>query len=72
MKQRFNIKDVLTQIPPTIATELQYYYRRGRVLYFRSTTNQQCQFRMIVSSKLIKKAIAQLTFNGTYKCGLEQ
>ena len=65
--QQFNITELIQQVSPTIATEVQYYYRRGTVFYFRSTTSQ-AKFRIIVAPKLLQQAKAQLTRGNVYPC----
>ena len=65
--QQFSITELIQQINPAIATEVQYYYRRGTVFYFRSTSSQ-AKFRIIVAPKLLQQAIAQLTRGNVYPC----
>lgn len=69
--QQFSITELIQQINPAIATEVQYYYRRGTVFYFKSTSSQ-VKFRIIVAPKLLQQAKAQLTRGNVYPCAQRQ
>lgn len=60
-------KEVIKRFPRNMGAEVQYYYRRGNVLYFR-TLDKTKTISIVIAPELLKETLFNLKFGSIYRC----
>jgi hypothetical protein len=59
------ILDFIKLLPVFMGDEVQYYYRRGNLLFFRKPDKSQ-KIKILVSNTILEETKKTLTFNNIY------